>query len=55
LALISKPLGSRTLQGQLKGLHRIRSGDFRIIYRIEENRLVITVIKIGGRKDIYER
>lgn len=33
--------------------HRIRVGDYRIIYEIQNDVLVILVIKIGHRKDIY--
>jgi mRNA interferase RelE/StbE len=35
--------------------HKIRSGDYRIIYEIHEGRLVILVVKIGHRKDVYKR
>ena len=35
--------------------HKIRSGDYRIIYEIHNDRLVILVVKIGHRKDIYKR
>ena len=35
--------------------HRIRAGYYRIIYEIHGVRLVILVVKIGHRKDIYER
>ena len=35
--------------------HKIRSGDYRIVYEIHEHRLVILVVKIGHRKDIYKR
>lgn len=33
--------------------HKVRSGNYRIIYEIHEDRLVILVIKIGHRKDVY--
>ena len=33
--------------------HKIRSGDYRIIYEIHDERLVILVIKVGHRKDVY--
>ncbi len=33
--------------------HKIRIGNYRIIYEIHEDRLVILVIKIGHRKDVY--
>ena len=34
---------------------RIRIGNYRIIYEIEDNRLIVIVINIGHRKDIYRR
>ncbi|MDU9050791.1 MAG: type II toxin-antitoxin system RelE/ParE family toxin [Candidatus Electrothrix sp. Rat3] len=33
--------------------HKVRSGNYRIIYTIEEDRLVILIVKIGHRKDVY--
>jgi mRNA interferase RelE/StbE len=33
--------------------HKIRVGDYRIIYEIQSNILLILIIKIGHRKDIY--
>ena len=33
--------------------HKVRFGNYRIIYEIHENRLVILVVKIGHRKDVY--
>ena len=43
---------------KMKGInpfHRVRSGDYRIVYQILEDRLVILVVKVGHRKDVYER
>ena len=34
--------------------HKIRVGDYRIIYEIHDDTLVILVVKIGHRKDIYK-
>lgn len=36
-----------------EGLFRVRSGDCRIVYRIEDNRLLVLVVKIGHRREIY--
>jgi mRNA interferase RelE/StbE len=33
--------------------HKIRCGNYRIIYEIHENRLVILIVRIGHRKDVY--
>ena len=35
--------------------HRIRAGVYRIVYEIHEDRLVIIVVKVGHRKDVYKR
>lgn len=46
-----KPYGSKKLRGRMG--HRIRQGNYRIIYEIDEQLLSIEVIAIGHRKDIY--
>lgn len=33
--------------------HKIRCGNYRIIYEIHDNRLVILIVKIGHRKEVY--
>jgi mRNA interferase RelE/StbE len=35
--------------------HRIRVGDYRIVYEIHEARLIILVVKVGHRKDVYKK
>ena len=47
-----KPPRSKQLQG-FKDTYRLRVGDWRIIYVIEDERLIITVIRIGPRGDVY--
>ena len=34
--------------------HKIRTGDYRIIYEIHDDRLVILIVKAGHRKDVYK-
>lgn len=46
------PNGYKKIQGE-ENLFRIRSGDYRILYQIFENRVVILVVRIGHRKDVY--
>lgn len=43
------------LRGELAGLWRYRAGDYRILCRIEDNRIVVTVVAIGHRSSIYRR
>lgn len=34
-------------------LYRIRLGDYRVVYEVQKKRLIIVVIKVGHRSDIY--
>lgn len=49
-----RPSGVKVLKGE-KGLLRIRVGDYRIIYTIENKLLIITIIQIGHRREIYRQ
>jgi mRNA interferase RelE/StbE len=49
-----RPAGVKMLQGQ-HAYYRIRSGDYRVIYMIEENVLVVLVVKVGHRREVYRR
>ena len=44
----------RPLTGDLKGLWRYRIGDYRIVASIEDNRLVVLVVTVGHRREVYE-
>ena len=47
------PFQGKALKGELKGRYSYRIGDYRIVYMVERYRLVIMVIDIGHRRDIY--
>lgn len=51
LATDPHQLGSKKLSGQEK--YRIRQGNYRILYQITDDQLIVTVVKIGHRKDVY--
>jgi len=40
---------------RLSGLeyYRIRQGDYRIVYEIEDARLIVIIVRVGNRKDVY--
>jgi mRNA interferase RelE/StbE len=44
----------KPLRINLAGLWRFRIGDYRLICRLEDDRLVVLVIKIGHRREVYE-
>ncbi|HSG29848.1 MAG TPA: type II toxin-antitoxin system RelE/ParE family toxin [Candidatus Krumholzibacterium sp.] len=48
-----RPAGCEKLSG--KDRYRIRQGDYRIIYSIEDDILIVHIVRIGNRKDIYRR
>ena len=48
-----RPLGCEKLGGQ--NSYRIRIGDFRVIYSIDDKVKLVEIIKIGDRKEIYKK
>jgi mRNA interferase RelE/StbE len=52
LSLDPKPHGCRKMKGY-DDVYRIRVGVFRVIYSIDEKRIVIVILKVGHRKYIY--
>ncbi|MBI3916831.1 MAG: type II toxin-antitoxin system RelE/ParE family toxin [Betaproteobacteria bacterium] len=52
LAAAPRPQGSEKLAGYTDR-YRVRQGNYRIIYLIDEGRREVTIFKIGHRKDVY--
>lgn len=44
----------KALTGTLAGRWRYRVGDYRLICEIEEERIIVTVLHIGHRKEVYD-
>ena len=53
-ALADEPLppGCQTIKGW-RGCYRIRVGDYRIVYKVEET--AVLIVKIGHRREVYDR
>lgn len=49
-----RPSGAQKLAGA-KGEWRVRTGDYRIVYEINDNILLVLVVALGHRRDIYRR
>jgi len=47
-----RPAGSKKLKGQ-ENRHRLRVGDYRVLYEIHKKEVVILVVRIRHRKDAY--
>ncbi len=51
LAENPRPTGSQKLSGQEQ--YRIRQGDYRIVYSIDDEDSIVDIIKIGHRREVY--
>ena len=52
LALDPRPAECRKLRG-LSDVYRVRAGAYRVVYRVEDERVVVVVLKLGHRREIY--
>ena len=52
LAFKPLPQGVRKLMGE-QNIYRVRQGNYRVIYELRNKKLIILVLKIGHRKNIY--
>ena len=53
--LVLDPLNlGKPLRGELSGLYRYRIANYRVIYEIRKQELIIVIVRIGHRKDVYE-
>lgn len=50
LAADPRPPGCEKLSGEEK--YRLRQGDYRILYEILDHELIVTVVKLGNRRDV---
>ena len=49
------PLAGSPLKGGLRGLRRQRVGDYRILYELLDNELIILVVRVAHRRESYRR
>ena len=54
-SLASNPAKGKPLAYELAGLRSMRTSDYRIIYRMKEKELLIIVIAVGHRSEIYKK
>jgi mRNA interferase RelE/StbE len=52
LAENPRPAGVKKLQGE-PSIWRVRVGDYRVLYAVEDNRLLVLVVKVGHRSHVY--
>ena len=54
LALDPRPPGVKMLRGGEQGRWRARVGDYRIVYTIEDDRLIVLVLRVAHRREVYD-
>jgi len=54
LADAPRPEGVRKLTG-VDNTYRVRVGDYRIVYQIRDDVLIVFIVRVGHRKDVYRR
>lgn len=52
LGTTPRPPGCKKLHDK-QALYRIRAGDYRVIYQIRDSQLLVLVVKVGNRRDVY--
>jgi mRNA interferase RelE/StbE len=52
--LVSNPFAGIRLRGELDGLLRWRTGDYRIVYKIDEEKRLVVLLDVGPRRAIYD-
>jgi len=48
-----RPPGSEKLSGEEK--YRVRQGDYRVLYAVEDTAATVTIVKIGHRREVYRK
>ncbi|MEV1114367.1 type II toxin-antitoxin system RelE/ParE family toxin [Actinosynnema sp. NPDC049800] len=47
-----RPPGSRALVGQPAGVMRIRIGAYRVVYQVEDVKVLVTVVRVAHRREV---
>ena len=53
--LAENPFAGSALKGELRGLRRIRVGDYRLLYEVRERDLIVLVLRAAHRREAYRR
>lgn len=49
-----RPAGIKALTGE-PGVYRLRIGDYRVLYEIHDDQVLVLVLRIGHRREIYRK
>lgn len=51
--LKTNPTAGGVLKGEFSGLRRIRVGNYRVVYEVQDQKLIVLVVRIGHRREVY--
>ncbi len=51
--LADEPTAGSALKGEFAGLRRLRVGSYRVVYEVIHNELVVLVVRVGHRREVY--
>ena len=55
LSVDPRPPGAKMLRGGEHGRWRVRVGEYRVVYEIEDGRLLVLVLRVAHRREVYDR
>ena len=53
--LAETPHLGAALKGDLRGLRRLRVGDYRVVYEVRDGELIVLVVRVAQRREAYRR
>ena len=53
--LADNPFLGSALKGELRGLRRLRVGDYRVLYEVQNDAVVVLVLRVAHRREVYRR
>lgn len=53
--LRENPLRGNVLKGDLRGLRRLRVGQYRVVYEVQHTALIVLVVRVAHRRSAYDR
>ena len=50
-----RPPGIKALVGAAAGAYRLRVGDYRVLYEVHDDQVIVLVLMVGHRREVYRR
>ena len=53
--LADDPMNGSPLKGGFRGIRRLRAGDYRVLYEVQDAALIVLVVRVAHRREAYRR